>query len=81
MQAQSKQVPACVERIVALFVLDRPAGCSRADLDSELHDIDPEAVSVAVSGLEGVGVVIVEGEKVRASECIKHLDALNLISA
>jgi hypothetical protein len=81
MQPESKQVPVRVERIVALFVLDHPAGCSRAELDRELHDIDPEAVSAAVSGLEAVGVVTVEGEQVRASECIKHLDALNLISA
>jgi hypothetical protein len=81
MQPESKQVLVRVERIVALFVLDRPAGCSRAELDRELHDIDREAVSAAVSGLEAVGVVIVEGEKVRASECIRHLDALNLISA
>jgi CRP-like cAMP-binding protein len=81
MQAQSKQVPTRVERIVSLFVLDRPVGCSRAELDGELHDIDREAVSAAVSGLEAVGVVTVEGEKVRTSECIRHLDALNLISA
>jgi hypothetical protein len=81
MHAISKQVPVRVERIVALFVLDRPAGCSRADLDHELKDIGREAISAAVSGLEAVGVVTVEGEKVRAAECIKHLDALNLISA
>jgi hypothetical protein len=81
MQSQSKQVPVCVERVVALFVLDHPGGCSRAELDGELHDLDREAVSAAVSGLAAVGVVSVEGEKVRASECIRHLDALNLISA
>ncbi|HEV3319433.1 MAG TPA: hypothetical protein VG053_06840 [Solirubrobacteraceae bacterium] len=81
MQSQSKQVPARVERIIALFVLDHPAGCSRAELDGELHDIDTEAVSAALSGLEDEGVVIAEGEKVRASKCIRHLDALNLISA
>jgi hypothetical protein len=81
MQPESKQVLVRVERIVALFVLDRPGGRARAELDAELHDIDPEAVSAALSSLEGEGVVIVEGEKVRASECIRHLDALNLISA
>jgi predicted transcriptional regulator len=81
MQPESKQVPVRVERIVALFALDRPAGCSRTELVGELHDIDPEAVSAAVSGLEAVGVVTVEGEQVRASECLKHLDVLNLISA
>lgn len=81
MQSQSKQVPVRVERVVALFVLDRPAGCSRAELDGELHDIDRETVSDALSGLEAVGVVTVEGEQVRAAECLKHLDALNLISA
>jgi hypothetical protein len=71
-----------VERIVALFALDHPGGCSRAELDRELHDIDADAISVAVSGLEAVGVVTVEGEKRCARrECIKHLDALNLISA
>lgn len=81
MQPESKQVPVRVERIVALFVLDRPRGCSRTELDDELHDIDREAVSAALSSLEDVGVVTVGGEKVRASECIRHLDALNLISA
>jgi hypothetical protein len=81
MQPESKQVPVRVERIVALFALDHPEGCSRAELDGELHDIDPEAIRAALSGLEAVGIVTIEGEKVRASECIKHLDALNLISA
>jgi hypothetical protein len=81
MQPESKQVLVRVERIVALFVLDRPAGCSRAELDGELRDIDPEAVGAAVNGLEAVGIVTVAGEQVRASECIKHLDSLNLISA
>ena len=67
-----------VERIVALFALDRPAGCSRTDLAGELRDLDPEAVSAALSSLEAVGVVIVEGEQSGASEGIRHLDALNL---
>jgi hypothetical protein len=77
MQDQSKQVPVRVERTVALLALDRPAGCSRAELDRELRDIAPEAVSAAVSGLEAAGVVTVEDEQVRTSECTRHLDALN----
>jgi hypothetical protein len=80
MQAQSKQVPVRVERIVALFVLDRPEGCSRTLLDSELHGVYQDAISGALSGLEAEGVVIVEGEQVSASKCARHLDALALIA-
>lgn len=80
MRAKSKQVPGDLgtERVVVLQVLDGER--SRTELERELHDIDREAISGALSSLEALGVVIVEGEQVRASPCAQRLDALGLIT-
>jgi hypothetical protein len=80
MRTESKQVPVRVERIVALFVLDHPDWRSRSELEGELHNIDREAVSAALEGLAAQGVIVVEGEQVSASKCVRHLDVLGLIA-
>ena len=53
---------------------------SRAELLRALHDMDSEAVAGALSNLETLGIVVVEGEQVQASRAARHLDALGLIS-
>jgi hypothetical protein len=67
------------ERLVVLQVLDR--AFTRAELARELDDVDPEAISAAVDGLEAAGVVEIDrGQgRVRASPCARRLDALDLI--
>jgi hypothetical protein len=67
------------ERSLILMILDRPERCSRVELETTLHDIDPLTVSDGLAQLATEGVVIVEGEDVQASRCARHLDALELI--
>lgn len=68
------------ERSLVLMILNHPERCLRAELEAELHDIDPLAVSDALETLETEGVVILDGEQVSASRCARHLDALGLIA-
>lgn len=63
------------ERFVILQVLDREQ--SRAGLE---RGQDAETVGEALSGLEAAGLVVIDGERVRASEGLKRLDALGLIA-
>jgi len=81
MQAESMQVPGNqgTERAVVLQVLGTER-MSRAELLRALHDMDSEAVAGALSNLETLGIVVVEGEQVQASRAARHLDALGLIS-
>lgn len=44
------------KRSLILMILGRPERCSRAELEAELHDIDPLAVSDALAKLEAGGV-------------------------
>jgi hypothetical protein len=53
---------------------------SRRELEQELHDVDPAAIGVAIECLREQGVVQTEGERVWASPCALHLDALGFIS-
>jgi hypothetical protein len=52
---------------------------TRGELERELYDVDPEAIGAAVERLREQGVVHVEGERVWASPCARHLDALGFI--
>jgi hypothetical protein len=52
---------------------------SRRELERELYDVDPEAIGVALERLWEQGVVQMEGDRVWASPCARHLDALGLI--
>lgn len=51
----------------------------RGELERELYDVDPEAIGVALERLREQGVVHAEGERVWASACARHLDALGFI--
>jgi DNA-binding HxlR family transcriptional regulator len=52
---------------------------SRGEIERELADVDPAAIGVALQRLEEQGVVRRDGERIEASPCAKHLDALGFI--
>jgi hypothetical protein len=68
-----------VEHLIVLQVLDGQQTRTRADLTAVLSDIDPEAVADSLASLEAEQVVVLEGQRVRASRCAVRLDALDLI--
>jgi hypothetical protein len=67
--------------VVVLQVLrqDHPEPWTRAEIESVLHDVDPEAIGVALERLQEQGVVHKEGEQLAASPCARHLDALGFV--
>jgi predicted transcriptional regulator len=70
------------ERAIALQVLrdDHPEQWTRAELEAEIGDRDAQAITDALTRLEAEGVVILDGEHVRASACAWRMDALGLVS-
>ncbi len=68
--------------VVVLQLLrdDRPPCWTRPELGRELYDVDPVAVGVALRRLQEQGVVCAEEERLWASPCARHLDALGFIS-
>jgi hypothetical protein len=71
-----------IERALVLQVLrdDHPERWTRAELEAEVFDFDPLTVNEALTRLAAVGVVILDGERVRASACARRIDALELIA-
>jgi len=78
MQSQ-RSVLARVQRAVVLQVLrdDHPAWWTRGELE---RDLGPMAPTVAVARLAADDVIQTDGECVRASRSVRHLDALGLIA-
>lgn len=74
--------PQIAERAIVLQLLrdDRDEQWSRAELEAELDNVEPLALSDAIAGLERHGVVVVQGEHVVASRCARQLDELGLIA-
>lgn len=70
------------ERAIVLQVLrdDRDERWARAELEGEIYDIEPLAISEALERLREEGVVHLSGEMVWASRCARHLDALGMVS-
>ncbi|HEV3071116.1 MAG TPA: hypothetical protein VGY76_06805 [Solirubrobacteraceae bacterium] len=70
------------ERAIVLQVLrtDRDERWTRVELEGEIYDIEPLAISEALERLREVGVVHLSGELVWSSRCARHLDALGMIS-
>jgi hypothetical protein len=64
--------------VVVLQVLRKDPWTS-AEIERELHDVDGEAIGVALERLHEQGVVNVDGEQISASACARHLDALGFI--
>jgi hypothetical protein len=70
------------ERAIVLQVLrdDHAAQWSRAELETELHDIEPLAINDALERLKASAVVHLDGEHVRASRCARHMDELGMVN-
>jgi DNA-binding HxlR family transcriptional regulator len=70
------------ERAIVLQVLrdDRPRRWTQAELEHAISDLDPQTVRSALATLEAEGVVVVDGEEVKASRAARHLDAIELVS-
>ena len=69
-----------VEELIVLLALrdDRPDGCSIAELHKEIG-YKRQDITDAVDSLVAVGVVVLDGERVRASQATKRIDALAMI--
>ena len=70
-----------VERAVTLQLLrdDHDERWSRAELETELDDVEPLALSDAIAQLERQGVVMAQGEHVLASPAVRRVDELGLV--
>jgi len=70
------------ERAIVLQLLrdDHDKQWSRAELETELDDVEPLALSDAIAALERHDIVVAQGEHVVASRCARHLDELGLIA-
>ena len=71
-----------VERAIVLQLLDSDHAerWSRAELEIELHDVEALAISDALEHLKTVGVLDLDGERVGASRCARHLDRLAIVA-
>lgn len=65
--------------MLVLQVLDRQGPRSRAKLETALGDVQPLAISDALTALEADGVLYTGGEQVWASRCARYLDELGFI--
>lgn len=65
--------------VLQLLRDDHAPHWSHGELERELYDVDPESIGVALERLREQGVVYREGERVWASGCARHLDALGFI--
>ena len=79
--SRPRSEPRSVERAIVLQLLrdDHGERWSRTELETELGDIEPLALSDAIADLERHGVVVVQGERVVASPCARQLDELGLV--
>ena len=68
-------------RALVLQVLrdDHPEWWTRAELLARVPDIPSAIIATALERLTESGVVAVDGERVQASPCARHLDTLDLI--
>jgi hypothetical protein len=70
-----------IERAIVLQLLrdDHNERWSRTELESEVSDVEPSALSRAVERLERHGVMVALDDWVLASRCAWHLDELGLV--
>jgi DNA-binding transcriptional ArsR family regulator len=85
MQDQSKGSwagdPEIVERSLVLELLrdDHDPWWSREELGREVYDVEIAAIDEALARLREGGVVETQGERVRATRCVVHLDGLGMV--
>jgi DNA-binding MarR family transcriptional regulator len=74
--------PWIAERAIILQVLrdDRDERWSRAEMQTEVFDVDPSAISDALERLEWHGVVVRYDDEYMASRCALHMDAIGMVS-
>ncbi len=65
--------------VLQLLRNDHALHWTRGELERELYDVDPKAIGVALKRLREQGVVHGNGERVWASACARHLDAMGFI--
>jgi hypothetical protein len=70
------------QRLVVLQLLreDHDPKWTRVELEEELEDIAPDAITIALGRLQEQGVIHADGEQLAASPCARHLDALGFIA-
>jgi hypothetical protein len=68
-------------RGIVLQVLrdDHPKWWTRTELLKQISDFPTAIVEAALGRLAEAGVVVVDGERVKASPCVQYLDTLELI--
>jgi hypothetical protein len=74
--------PRIAEYAIVLQLLrdNHDEGWSRTELQAEVSDVEPSALSSAVERLERQSVVVALDGRVLASRCVRHLDELGLIA-
>lgn len=80
---QAKPIdPKVAERAIVMQVLrdDHDEHWTRAELESAASDYSPPAIQGALRRLAAEDVVILEGDRVRASGCAQYLDTLDLLA-
>lgn len=70
------------ERAIVLQVLrdEHPQRWTRSELETQLDRVDALTVNDAIELLARDGVVILDGENVRAATCARRLDDLGLVT-
>jgi hypothetical protein len=66
--------------VVQLICGDRDKGRLFTEIEEELHDVEPLALSASLKRLKLGGVVIFDGERLTASRSVKHLAELGMIA-
>jgi DNA-binding HxlR family transcriptional regulator len=66
--------------VVQLICCDSDKGLRFTEIEEELHDVEPLALSAALKRLKLGGVVVFDGERLTASRSVKHLAALGMIA-
>jgi hypothetical protein len=69
-----------VQAAVVLQLLGRVGAYPRADLSAALQAYAEENITAALDSLAAAGVVQLDGDGVRASDALKRLDELGLIT-
>jgi len=74
--------PEIAQRAIVHQMLDEehPQRWTRAELEQTLHDVTPQAVSDAITGLEASGVLYRLDDYLGIPPNIRSLDALGLIA-
>ncbi len=82
MTAGSYTDPDGIERAIVLQVLrdDHDERWSRTELEVELRDVEPQAVTDALESLRQEGALHLSGDLVWASRCARRLSDLGMVS-